>query len=258
MRSDIVRKAKSLIGKEFETNNSGKCFIIDYKGIYDVTVMFYDPFVIVKCIFQNLKAGRVKNPLLPSVYGRGYYGVGKYSTNNIKVYKMWNRMLERCYDEKYYTTTSTYRDVEVCDEWLNFQNFAAWCEVQEFFNVKDNKGKSYHLDKDILNRGSKIYSPETCAFVPSEVNLLILNGSKVRGIYPVGVYFNVGCKKFVAHVGCHGKQKSLGVYETPEEAFVVYKKAKESYIKEVAEKWKDSVDDKVYESLMNWEIHIDD
>lgn len=258
MRSDIVRKAKSLIGKEFETNNSGKCFIIDYKGIYDVTVMFYDPFVIVKCIFQNLKAGRVKNPLLPSVYGRGYYGIGKYSTNNVKVYKMWMRMLERCYDEKYHTKTPTYRDVVVCDDWLNFQNFAAWCEAQEFFNAKDDKGRPYQLDKDIMHKGNKIYSPETCAFVPSEVNLLILNSSKVRGVYPVGVYFNVGCEKFLVKISYCGKQKHLGLYDTPEEAFQAYKTAKETYVKEVAEKWKDRTDDKVYESLMNWEVSIDD
>ena len=43
-----------------------------------------------------------------------------------------------------------------------------------------------------------------------------------------------------------------------EEAFNAYKKAKEAYIKEVAEEWRDSIDPRVYESLMNWVIEITD
>lgn len=45
---------------------------------------------------------------------------------------------------------------------------------------------------------------------------------------------------------------------TPEEAFAVYKREKEKYIKEVANKWKDQIDPRVYESLMNWTIEITD
>ena len=69
----------------------------------------------------------------------------------------------------------SYKGVEVCEEWYNFQNFAEWCETQKFLNAKDVKGKSYQLDKDILVKGNKIYSPDTCCFVPPEINSLFIN-----------------------------------------------------------------------------------
>ena len=258
MRDDVARKAESLIGLEFETNSCGKCFIIDYKGIYDVTVMFYEPMSIVKCMFQSLKLGKVKNPFLPSVYGKGYIGVGAYSTSNTKTYKMWIRMLERCYDEKYHNKYPTYKDVEVCDEWLNFQNFAEWCESKHHFHLKDVNGRSYQLDKDILIKGNKLYSPDTCCFIPSEINLLTLSNGKCRGKCPIGVYFNKPRKKYVANLNCYKSQKHLGVFRTPEEAFEAYKEAKESYVKIVAEKWKGGISTRAYEALMKWEVNIDD
>ena len=50
----------------------------------------------------------------------------------------------------------------------------------------------------------------------------------------------------------------LGYYSTTEEAFQAYKETKEAYIKEVANKWKDQIDSRVYEALMNWSIEITD
>ena len=45
---------------------------------------------------------------------------------------------------------------------------------------------------------------------------------------------------------------------TPEEAFLAYKKDKEAYIKDVANKWKDKIDPRAYEALMNYEVEITD
>ena len=50
----------------------------------------------------------------------------------------------------------------------------------------------------------------------------------------------------------------LGVFETPKQAFQVYKQAKEDYIKEVAEEYKGKIDNRLYEALMNYEVEIDD
>ena len=47
-------------------------------------------------------------------------------------------------------------------------------------------------------------------------------------------------------------------FKTPEEAFYVYKEAKETYIKEVANRWKDQIDPRVYEALMKYEVEITD
>ena len=59
-------------------------------------------------------------------------------------------------------------------------------------------------------------------------------------------------------VAKYGIKTYLGTFNTLEEAFYVYKREKEKYIKEVADKWKDHIDIRVYEALMNYEISIDD
>ena len=107
---------------------------------------------------MSLRTGAVRNPLTPSVYGKGYVGVGYYNSRDVRLYHLWKAMLSRCYCTIMHGHRPTYKDVTVCDEWLNFQNFATWCESQEFFNAKDEKGGVYQLDKDILIRGNKIYS----------------------------------------------------------------------------------------------------
>lgn len=247
-----------LLGKEFTTNGYGRCVVIDYRSAHEVTVMFYDPVYITKCEYGNLIKGSVKNHIYPSYYGKGYMGVGKYSSKDRKIYDLWAKMLERCYNEKVRDRQPTYSVVTVCDEWLDFQNFAEWCEAQEFFNAKDDKGRPYQLDKDILVRGNKVYSPETCCFVPKDINLLLLTSKKARGDYPLGVTYHKRDGVFQANLGINGKQKYLGAFKTSEEAFLTYKKAKESYVKDVANMWKDKVDIKVYQALLHHKVGMDD
>ena len=55
-----------------------------------------------------------------------------------------------------------------------------------------------------------------------------------------------------------GRSEYLGCFKTELEAFNAYKKAKESFIKEQAEKWKSQIDERAYEALMNYEVSIDD
>lgn len=253
----ILNKRDEVLGREFETNNFGRCFVIDYAGTNNVTVAFYQPFCIVKCSMLNLKRGRVSNPMKRTVYGKGYLGVGKYSpSSETREYKLWKNMLERVYCLNVRYTRLSYKDVEVCEEWHNFQNFAEWCETQKFFNAKDNKGKPYQLDKDIITKGNKIYSPDTCCFVPQEINTLFIFGKSRRGEFAVGV--GKENSKYKACIRKNGETIYLGVFETPHKAFECYKKVKESHIKEVAEIWKDRIDEKVYKALLTWEIEEND
>lgn len=67
-----LSKRSKLIGKGFETNNCGKCFIVDYKSARDVTVVFFEPLYTLKCEMSNLRKGEVYNPFYPKVYGKGY------------------------------------------------------------------------------------------------------------------------------------------------------------------------------------------
>lgn len=190
------------------------------------------------------------------MYGVGIVGYGEYSpVKDKRIYKIWKSVLQRCYNEAFKNSCPTYRDISICKEWLHFQNFAEWCCKQKGFDSKDGNGKSYQLDKDILVRGNKIYSPETCCFVPTEINCLFISCKKARGNLPIGVHRHKKCNKYSVNFR---NSKYLGGFKTPEEAFEVYKKLKEDCIKTTAKNYFGSIAEHVYEKLMVWEIKIDD
>jgi hypothetical protein len=64
--------------------------------------------------------------------------------------------------------------------------------------------------------------------------------------------------KYVARAAINGKEKRIGQYNTPEEAFQAYKVAKEEWIKEVANKYKDKLEPRVYDALMKYEVEMTD
>lgn len=189
----------------------------------------------------------------PSVCGVGYLGIGEHKTSfrgeHTKVYRTWKDMLKRCYSEKYLQKYPSYKGCTVCNEWLNFQVFAEW-----FY---DYYVDDYHLDKDILFKGNKIYSPETCCFVSARINLLLVNNKARRGKYPVGVRKN-GSNFQAIYKGVDSKVLILGNYKTPEIAFKVYKECKENYIKQVAFEYYKLrlINRDIYISLTNYKISI--
>lgn len=245
---------------ETRVNNDGEEMrIIRYGGVMDIDVQFVkDGTIVEHKQYNNFKKGNIKNPMTPSVFGVGFMGIGKFKSRDengkpTKCYNAWHNMLKRCYYFKYQEKNTTYENCTVCKEWWNFQVFAEWYyeHYYEFGN------EQMALDKDILKKGNKIYSPETCIFVPSSINKLFTKRDKARGKYPIGV-----CKmgnKFIAYL-CkgNGKQMPLGYFTSPNEAFLAYKRAKEEYIKEVAEKYKSQIPQKLYDALMNYEVEIDD
>ena len=253
------KKRAEALGRIFETKTSGSCIVVEYINALNVTVLFQNPEAKVKCRMGHLRNGSVRNPMLPFICNKGFVGVGEYDTVLHKpAYETWRFMLLRVYGESHIKRKPTYQNVEVCEEWWCFQNFAKWYYEQKSFKTKDNKDKSYHLDKDILVKGNKVYSPETCCFVPCEVNNLLLTKSNLSKNLPTGVSSTKHKNKFRAQLSKNGVSVTLGIFSTPEEAFQVYKKAKELYIKEVAERWKGKIDDKVYEVLMKYKVEISD
>lgn len=87
---------------------------------------------------------------------------------------------------------------------------------------------------------------------------------RFRGNYPVGVTdrkYKSGTVKYVTMVNEYGNNKYFGTYSTPLEAFVVYKKEKERYIKEVANLYKNKFEkfpQKLYNAMMEYEVFKDD
>ena len=202
-----------------------------------------------------------RNPYDKTIFEIGYLGEGKYNRKiHFEIYKVWRCMLQRCYAPYYLDKHPTYRDCMVCEEWLNFQNFAKWYE-ENYYKVKEEK---MSLDKDILYKGNKLYSPSTCVFVPQRINNLFTKGNAIRGEYPIGVSYEKSCNKLTVccNIYKNGKNKTehLGRYSInkPFQAFYVYKKYKENYIKQVADEYKELIPKKLYDALYKYEVEIND
>ena len=112
--------------------------------------------------------------------------------------------------------------------------------------------EGFHLDKDILIKGNKIYSFKTCCFVPVEINSLLTKTNSKRGNLPIGV--SKSGNKYKARLNSN----LLGTFDTSKEAFKVYKVAKEKHIKEVAEIWKSQITKQVYKALLKYKVEIID
>ena len=181
--------------------------------------------------------------VLPTVYGVARNDVCFQVSINLKLcwqYKIWCSMLQRCFDQKEKGRHPRYNHTNCCAEWLSFGNFLEWVNKETEYTGRQI---GFELDKDILFKGNQVYSKDNCCFVPKEINMLIRDvftgryKEKLRGKYRVQ---NMG--------------KHVGYFDTPEEAFLAYKVAKEAQIKAVANQHKDVLKPAVYESLMNWEI----
>ena len=265
----IERKGKSTnrIGEENHNNFGTLMKIVEYKDARDITVEFQDEYKEkFHTTYQHFKKGEVKNPYDKNVFGAGYIGVGKYKVigKNKKptsAYATWADMIKRCYDAYYINKNPTYIDCYVCNEWLNFQNFAEWY----YKNIYNCNNERMHLDKDILIKGNKIYSPETCIIVPQRINSLFTKSDKARGEYPIGVSHYKG--NDTLRVGCciidecgKAKRKHLGYFplNKPFQAFYTYKIFKENYIKQIANEYKGMIPQKLYDAMYRYEVEIND
>ena len=194
-----------------------------------------------------------KRSLVCGVGVNDWVGNVKVDGKLIMEYTLWNGMLQRCFSVKFKQSRPTYQEVTCSKEWLSMTTF-----IEDVSKMKGYGLEGWQLDKDILQKGNKLYSKETCCFVPAEVNQLLTKSDRIRGEYPVGVCFDKCAGKFKAQLWVNGKRRHLGCFNTPEEAFQAYKLAKEACIKVVAEKWKHLLDNRVFQALMAYEVAIDD
>lgn len=245
-------KIKDRTGEKYLTNQGYLATVINYKNQLDCDIEFESGVILYNISFKQVKKGTIKNPYHPTIYNIGYHGIGKYKSRiegvKSKEYNAWTGMFTRCYNLKFQKKHLTYRNIIVCREWHNFQNFAKW--------YKENWKpwmEGWHLDKDILVKGNKIYSPETCAFVPSEINSLFLKANTIRGKYPIGVSFNRKENMYTSSIRGYTR-----TFNTIEKAFEYYKTAKEQHIKEVADKWRDKIDKRVYNIMINYKVELSD
>ena len=212
--------------------------------------------------YQSFKNGNIKCPYESRIYGVGYIGEGKYKAKengkDTEEYRIWYHMLRRCYSPKYQEQEPTYEGCTVENNWLNFQNMGEWIEE----NYYEIPGEKMHLDKDILYKGNKVYSKETCIFVPQRINELFTKRDNSRGKDPIGVYQLPSGNYQVTCNNAYGKKIYLGSYSTKEEAFRVYKNYKEKVIKEVIDSYEDIIPEphysKLKEVMYNYKVEMTD
>ena len=148
-------------------------------------------------------------------------------------YVAWKGMLERCYDHKYQDRYPTYKSCSVCPEWISFMNFRKWMMTQDW------QGKA--LDKDLLIEGNKVYSPESCVFVPKELNgFLTLNNAKRNGTL-LGASWHKRDQHWRSRVmnPFTLQEERLGSFSTELEAHLAWKRRKH----EIACMWADKQQD---------------
>ena len=255
MISKQIEQNKQAEGQIFKSRTCGLFKVLKYNNAFDVEIEFIKTGYKTHGSWSNIKRGQVKDLYYPKVYGVGYFGEGIYTSrvNNgpqTKCYKIWKEMLGRCYCKKV-SNYKTYgeKGVIVCDEWHNFQNYVKWY----YTNCKN---PSFCVDKDFLHKGSKIYSPKTCCFIPNEINVQLTLRTSERGNLPLGVR---PCgQKFQVQINRNSKKEYLGLFNTIEDAFNKYKEVKEAYLKSLAEKYKDELTEEVYNAIHNYTININD
>lgn len=195
---------------------------------------------------DTLLTGSIRNPFQPTVEGVGFHGVGRHTTREREKYNSWASMIARCYRPQ---VKAKYPNYELCtcsDEWKCYQNFG------DFFEADQYRKKGWHLDKDLLVPGNKLYSAETCVFLPPALNSLVMyKTSKTESGFK-GVWYDTKYKRYLAQCRVFGKEgvKTLGRYDTAEEASQVVMMTEANNYKYQAEAWEGKVDPRAIEALL--------
>lgn len=247
---------EDLVGIKFETNN-GLCTVLRYETYKEVYVTFDNTGYSTITTLQRLKEGMIRDPFARTCSGIGFLGVGEYkagsSGKHSQYYLKWSNMLSRCYAEYGRKVNPSYNESYVIDDWHNMQNYAKWYTEHPYRN------DAWEIDKDILTKGNKVYSPETCIFVPKYINTMFTKCDRWRGDLPIGVH-QVGkteCYKMICSDSIDGKITISG-FTSVQAAFDAYKETKEKVIKKTANVYRSGLEPRAYEALMNYEVEITD
>ena len=244
------------VGKILPSKNYGDFIILEYNASNDVKIKFLETGFINTVFATQTHLGAVCDYMKPKILGKGIVGA-KLTTEEYKhkAYKNWVRILNRCYNENQRHKHSTYSGCTVSEFFLTYTNFRAW-----YVKQKNWENPDFVMDKDLLStKDKKVYSEDTCVFIPKEVNSLLTNTRDSRGDLPLGVCKpHKGKTGFRACICKNGKDYEIGTFSTELEAFNAYKVSREDYLKEKADKWKDFLDVKAYNALMNYQVEITD
>lgn len=246
--SDFSRRARIIHGSKYQYNEES--FIGSH---FDITITCPTHGDFLQKAERHLSGqGCPKCALFErhkKVYGKGVNDLEINTKKNIS-YRVWHNMLSRTINELNKSKMPSYSDATICDEWLIYSNFKKW-----FDNPNNGYIEGYDLDKDILSKGNKVYSPDTCCFIPHEINSLIRCWKSRKGKYPQGVSKN-SKNSYKVTIGIRGTRICVGTYDTVENASNAYRKAKETIIKTIAKEYYDEglITEKTYNGLITFKV----
>lgn len=167
-----MRKRSIKEGDILPSKLCGDFVIKEYVDSENIIIEFIQTGYKTSARLPHIVRGNVKDKMLPDLCGVGYIGDGIYKSSSEQG-RSWSYMLQRCYyyDREIY---ATYKDCTVCNEWHNLQTFGKWYD-----ETHPADGIKYQLDKDLKVIGNRVYSPDTCIWLPAK-----LNGFFVRALNP--------------------------------------------------------------------------
>ena len=271
----VAVKAWTLVVQEFIVNydisNNKYCWHKDddvmdnyYKHLFPVNKYQYiaiknkyleDRNISEKQIFEIINDVKYKpEDWTPTCMKKSICNIGYLGTNdadgycvNSNAYRRWANMIQRCYYDKVHEYKPYYEPCTVCEEWHNFSNFKVW------YDENNIEGKKLDLDKDLLEQGNSVYSPDTCVLVSHYINTVF----ETRGMKNNIVKKSDG-NIYEVFMSLLGKRIDIGIFNSEVEAKKELKKYKEDYIKQLARSSKNKIPDKAYQAMLNWKVEIAD
>lgn len=246
MRKDIRCKPDTVWEGKY-----GSMKVLEYTNKKRILIEFLATGHIKYTDSRSIIGGMAKDPYHKNIFNVGCAGLATTSEDDKSIkksYHSWRGILRRCYDEKSWVKNPTYKDVKVCEEWLCFEVYEIW------YNT--NVVVGYHVDKDFTVVGCKLYSPETCVFIPPHINAIIGKKKITSKLLPVGVSHHSRDKIYNAKCWDGERLVHLGDFCCPEAASVVYVDFKTIQIQKAAVEAFDAgqITEVIYNNLMCWVI----
>ena len=235
---------KNKVGEKNITNQGFEITLVEYKSYRDCIVEFNDRYHTRKSFsYLNFQRGNIRNPSCWVLYKRGI-AYREDVKGNEKAFEKYRAMFDRCYG-KQEGNNAVYKGCEVCNEWYDFSAFAKWYD-ENFYQINDEK---MDLDKDLFGDG-KLYSPNTCIFIPHKLNSQFANHEKKNKTLslPLGVTLHKREGGSVCYRVIALDKNQL--FDSIDEASNAYNNYIHNNNVEFANKYKDIIPQKLYDFLM--------
>lgn len=234
------------IGEKTTTHQGFEIEIVEYNSATDVIVEFNDRYHSrKKTLYLYFKNQQVQCPSCFVLYDKAIAYKEDIKNNKI-AYEKYRAMFDRCYGKQDGNNVA-YKGCEVCEEWFKFENFVTWFND----NYYEIDGQTMELDKDLFGNG-KLYSPQTCIFLPHRINSIFTrseNRRKKNKDLPKGVHTHKRQNGSTCYRVLRLRKDCL--FDNVEDAERAYKEIEQKRKIELAEEYKDYIPKKLYDFLIS-------